>query len=260
MGLDRLRFFISHKETDQAIAECTVNIILESFYVSPDDVFCSSVSGHALQFGQNIASQIKSELQDGDVLFALLTLDSVRSTWVLFELGAAWALDRLTIPILGPGVSYKDLPGALTDYPCISMDEPEVKVRGRLEDAFKQISDRHSITRKSGGRFVTAMENWIKAFKQYKPTADIVFPPIQLFPNGYEIHQTIAGGRILRSCSEPYNYLCPTCYGTKKAQIFLQGNYNTSTTLVCPNCKAFYPAQPRHGPSFAVAKRPYKFV
>ena len=86
------RFFVSHKESDSELAEATVNLLLESFEVENDEVFCSSVPGHSLRFGSTIEGQIRDDLRDGDVLWALLTKDSLRSTWVLFELGAWTAL------------------------------------------------------------------------------------------------------------------------------------------------------------------------
>jgi len=145
------RFFISHKETDSVIAKAAVELLLESLEISPDDIFCSSVPGHTLKFGTTIESQIREGLREGDVLIALLTKDSIRSTWVLFELGAAWALNRLAIPIMGLGLAYSDLPGSLAQYPCISLNEPETKVRSRLDEAIEQISAHLKVKRKTGG-------------------------------------------------------------------------------------------------------------
>ena len=71
---------------------------------------------------------------------------------MLFELGAAWGLKRLVIPMLGPDVAYQELPASLATYPCISINEPETKVRARIEDAVAQIAKATGVSRKNGGR------------------------------------------------------------------------------------------------------------
>ena len=245
------RILVSHKETDQLIAKCSVDSIVESLEVSPEDIVCSSVPGHALRFGTTIESQLKSGIRDGQVLFALLTQDSIKSSWVLYELGAAWGLDRLIIPILGPGIGYKELPGSLAQYPCISIDEPDVRVRSRIEEALGQVAVTLAVQRKKGGRQINAVQNLITALFEWKPAFSHVPPNQKLFPEGYEIHQTESGGTILRSLDEPYKYLCPTCYTKEKQTILLQGSYDRSVHFLCNSCKSTYKIRPQSGPSFA---------
>jgi hypothetical protein len=244
LGLDAPRFLVSHKETDQQIARCAVNLIIESLAVTSEDIVCSSVPGHALRFGTTIESQLKTGIQEGKALFALLTQDSIMSSWVLYELGAAWGLDRLIIPILGPGVAYKDLPGSLAQYPCISVDEPDVRVRSRIEEALNQLATSLSIERRKGGRQVAAVQDLITALIEWKPVDKPGSRMQELFPDGYAIHKTESGYSILRSIAEPFHYLCPTCYSKESRKELLQGDFDHSTILICYGCKSRYRVRP----------------
>jgi hypothetical protein len=210
------------------------------------------VPGHALRFGTTIESQLKIGIREGKVLFALLTQDSIMSSWVLYELGAAWGLDRLIIPILGPGVAYKDLPGSLAQYPCISVDEPDVRVRSRIEEVLNQVATALVVQRKKGGRQVTAVQDLITALIEWKPFQKHTSPTQELFPEGYEIHKTKSGFNILKSTKEPFHFLCPTCYSKESRKELLQGDHDHSTHLECFGCRSRYrvrPDSPQNSPS-----------
>jgi hypothetical protein len=234
------RFFISHKETDSALASATVELLIESLEISPDEIFCSSVPGHRLRFGATIESQIRDGLQDGDVLIALLTKDSIRSTWVLFELGAAWALGRLAIPILGVGLAYSDLPGSLAQYPCISLNEPETTVRSRLDEALEQLSVDLKVKRKTGGRQADSANKFIQAQMEWRSQVTPESAAKGILPDGYQIYVTEKGHTVFKSTSEPVHYLCPTCYADNGKRSVLQGDINSSIKLQCNLCKSSY--------------------
>lgn len=233
------RLFISHKETDARLARAAVGFLLESLDVLPADIFCSSLPGHALKFGATIESQIRTGIQSGDALIALLTKDSVRSTWVLFELGAAWGLARLAIPILGTGLRYQDLPASLAQYPCISADEPESKIRATLSEAIEQLAAQLKISRKNGGRQVAAVDDFLAELRTWTPSVIVANVAAQICPNGYEQFQTQKGYTVFRS-SDGGHCICPTCYNKENKIVLLQGDITTSVQLVCKVCKATY--------------------
>jgi uncharacterized protein YbaR (Trm112 family) len=236
-------FFVSHKESDVLLARAAVNLLMESFQIESEVIFCSSLPGHSLKFGTTIESQLRDNLNESSVLFPLLTQDSIQSTWVLFELGAAWALNRVVVPILGPGVAYRNLPGALSAYPCISVEEAESKVRARIEDALKQVSTDLKIGRKTGGRQTNAVDDFIKVLREWKSMSHELKSanaPSPICPQGYEIFQTPVGYSVFKSISEPFNCICPTCYANSHRQVLLQGNLQLSEQLVCTSCKTTY--------------------
>ena len=101
------RIFISHSHADQAIASALVDYLFAALEVENNDIRCTSVPGFMLPPGVNIETQLRNDIQGEIALIALLTQNALRSQWVLFELGAAWGMNKLVIPILGPGVSSR---------------------------------------------------------------------------------------------------------------------------------------------------------
>ncbi|MEM9271600.1 MAG: hypothetical protein AAGA80_01370 [Cyanobacteria bacterium P01_F01_bin.143] len=51
-----------------------------------------------------------------------MTADSLHSDWVKFEAASSWITDKLTIQILGPGLTKDDLPSLLKSLPSIPID------------------------------------------------------------------------------------------------------------------------------------------
>ncbi len=84
---------VSHANVDQTLARKLRNLISESTSV---EVFTTE----ELNAGSNWQTRMRRELESADVVLALLTPKSVDSSWVLHELGAAWALRKPIIPVI----------------------------------------------------------------------------------------------------------------------------------------------------------------
>lgn len=79
--------------------------------------------------GENFAAKIRDAISACDVFFVIITHESARSHWVLQELGAAWALDKIIIPIVTDISLLETLPISLKDRKAIllaDLDKPEV--------------------------------------------------------------------------------------------------------------------------------------
>lgn len=79
--------------------------------------------------GENFAVKIRDAISACDVFFVIITSNSVRSNFVLQELGAAWALDKIIIPVVGHMSLLETLPISLMDKQVIllaDLDKPEV--------------------------------------------------------------------------------------------------------------------------------------
>ena len=154
--------FISHKETDVVIASKLVDYLLAALEVSDEEVLCTSVPGHQLAFGMSIPEQLRDGLSTSTAIIGLLTQDSIKSSWVTFELGAAWGLKKMVVPLLGPGLVYGDLPGPLSNSPAVQISKDDAM--NRLSDAVKQISESLSIGQKSGGKAQARLQDFVSAF------------------------------------------------------------------------------------------------
>jgi hypothetical protein len=64
---------------------------------------------------------MRQDLADSELVIGVITLDSLRSGYVLHELGAAWGLKKWIVPLLGPGVDFSDVPDPLKERIAISI-------------------------------------------------------------------------------------------------------------------------------------------
>ena len=160
------RIFISHSHTDREIASELVDFLLAALELRPEDIRCTSVPGHQLPFGTSIGEQLKKDLNKTTGLIALITQDSLRSTWVLFELGSSWATEKLVVPILGPGLTYKDLPGPLAQYPGVRIEDENPSYR--MTDVINQLASNLEIRQEINARRDAKLDGFIRKFRAWK--------------------------------------------------------------------------------------------
>jgi TIR domain len=87
------KIFLSHAPADTVLARKIRSLLVRH---SSSSVF----TNEDLSAGENWQSKLQKELETADVFVALLTPESVGSSWVLQETGAAWALDKPIIPLV----------------------------------------------------------------------------------------------------------------------------------------------------------------
>jgi nucleoside 2-deoxyribosyltransferase len=88
-----LRVFISHSGVDQVFAGKLRNLL---FHRVNAQVFTAD----DLSAGEKWETKLRNELSAADVVVALLSPSSVESSWVLQEIGAAWALQKPILPVV----------------------------------------------------------------------------------------------------------------------------------------------------------------
>jgi hypothetical protein len=157
-----IMIFISHAEADVKLAELLVNLILSSLHLVDHQIRCTSVPGHQLSFGNSISQLLKDDIRLSPIIIALITETSLASKWVMFELGASWALNKTVIPIIGPSLAYKDLPGPLVTNTCIQIGKNDAS--SRIRDALSQISLELKIDEKTGGKSQSNLEKFLSAY------------------------------------------------------------------------------------------------
>jgi hypothetical protein len=112
-----MKVFISHSSTDKWVARQIARQIeelgVESFLDEKD-----------IETGDSIDKAIQSNLADCDELLMLLSPASLKSSWVLIEIGGAKALDKRLVPIL-LHVGPNELPDVLSDGLARDINEIE---------------------------------------------------------------------------------------------------------------------------------------
>lgn len=108
------KIFLSHAAKDKVLADYLVDLLQTGTNISHDDIFCSSLEGLGIPPGKDFIEWIKSELQQPDVVIALLTPNYLDSHFCLCELGATWAMSHNMLPLLVPPLNYNDIDGVIS--------------------------------------------------------------------------------------------------------------------------------------------------
>jgi hypothetical protein len=109
------RIFISHRHKDKEIAAALAETIRTAFDLRASDIRCTSVQPYRLSFGKNTGERLRDEIARAQVVLGILTPDTSESTYVMFELGAAWSQRIYTCPLLATGADYNHIPGPIFD-------------------------------------------------------------------------------------------------------------------------------------------------
>lgn len=108
-----ITIFISHTSSDKDLAEALIRLLRAALPLKPDSIRCTSVHGYKLPTGANVDAQLRNEVVDAITFIALLTKNSLDSTYVLFELGARWGVNKPLFPLMARGITGQLLNGPL---------------------------------------------------------------------------------------------------------------------------------------------------
>lgn len=109
-----MKVFISHSSADQLMAAAFVHLLRTALDLRAGDIRCTSVDGYKLPSGTNFQEQLRQEVFQAETLVALLTPASLRSTFVLFELGARWSTERPLFAVRVGSLAPESLKGPLS--------------------------------------------------------------------------------------------------------------------------------------------------
>lgn len=88
--LDFIEIFISHSNKDAQLAQALVNCLYACMDLEQESVRCTSVPGHTLSPGDVADEALRENLEQCKVVIGLITEDSLKSGYVVMELGAGW--------------------------------------------------------------------------------------------------------------------------------------------------------------------------
>lgn len=98
--------FISHAVKDKHLAEKLVELLKEGIGVPDSAIFCSSLDGHSIPFGEDFNDYMKSQIQEPKLVILLMTPAYMESHFCLMELGAAWSQSHRALPIVVPPTDF----------------------------------------------------------------------------------------------------------------------------------------------------------
>lgn len=156
-----VKIFISHATTDAPIANALVRCLEECLVVPEKGIRCTSLAGYRLSPGEISDETLRSNLEHCSVVIGLLTQESLKSSYVIMELGAAWGLKKTTCAVLAPDLGFSSLPGPLPRVHAVRMDR-ETDIASLAEEiARKAVLPIRSFTKSSAAvhTFVDSIRN-----------------------------------------------------------------------------------------------------
>ncbi|HDR8241355.1 TPA: toll/interleukin-1 receptor domain-containing protein [Bacillus cereus] len=109
------KIFISHASRDKKYVKLLVNL-LNSMGVpkNSNNIFCSSLSGYDIPYGEDIYDYLKNELNNNKTMVLFVLSDNYyQSAPCLNEMGAAWITSKKCSSVLTPNFDFKKIEGAI---------------------------------------------------------------------------------------------------------------------------------------------------
>jgi TIR domain len=161
--MGNIRLFLSHSHADKEIAAALVDVI-EATMVPRERILCTSHDNPKYREpeGVDVSSYLRDHLTQSSCVIGLLTPNSMKSPWCLFELGGAWALATRTYPLLAGGLSQEDLPAALQGTDAAQLNQSE-EVRRVLANVRRALGWDERV-KGSGAKEIDALINRVRSF------------------------------------------------------------------------------------------------
>lgn len=122
-----MTIFISHSSQDAELAGKLAKLFQLAFTLPASEIRCTSVAGYKLEVGADTDEVLRREVKESKLFLALITPTSIRSSYVLFELGGRWCTELPMFPVLGRGATSRFLEGPLGGINALNLHQrPEV--------------------------------------------------------------------------------------------------------------------------------------
>lgn len=120
------KIFISHSSKDSYILDKFVSLILKQAcgYESKEIVYTSNQST-GVEPGDSIPLFIKNSMNTSDLVVFMISENYKKSEVCLNEMGAAWALEKKTTPILLPNIGFTEIGWLQTFNKAIKINDSE---------------------------------------------------------------------------------------------------------------------------------------
>lgn len=104
------KLFFSHSAKDKALLAELVSASRIGLNLNKGDIRCTSLDGYDVSTGDDIVARVRADGTESNSLIAIVTPESLRSTWVMFELGARWGVQRHFGVVVAAGAGFEDIP------------------------------------------------------------------------------------------------------------------------------------------------------
>lgn len=155
---DVMKVFVSHSSADKPIATAFVELLRAALPLSAKEIRCTSVDGYKLSVGTHSDDQLRQEVFDVETFVALLSPTSIKSIYVLFELGARWGAKGYLAPVMVAGLDPSFLKPPLSAIHAVSATS-----EGDIHQLLQTLAERLSVECEKPQVYVKALRAFLDA-------------------------------------------------------------------------------------------------
>lgn len=157
MNENKIRLFISHSSKDSKFVQLLVELLRTALPLPASQVRCTSIDGYRLPGGANTDQQLRQEVHEADTFIGVISLHSINSLYVAFELGARWGAGRSLIPLIAPGTDLNILSGPLAGINALSAGN-----RSQIHQLISDLSTELGVSAESPAAYEHNIESILK--------------------------------------------------------------------------------------------------
>lgn len=133
-----MRVFVSHSSKDKKLTDLLVVLLRNALNLSSGDIRYTSAAGYGLKTGETILEALRRDVLKASAVIGLLTPNSLKSTWAIFELGARWGSGQRFFPLCAAGVTPHDLPEPIKSLSALECSDKSQLLK-LLEDVAREL-------------------------------------------------------------------------------------------------------------------------
>jgi ribosomal protein L37AE/L43A len=217
--------FISHSSQDRELIEEIIQLLEKALGIDPQAIRATSVPGYKLDPGVDTDERIRKELNEYKVVIGVLTPESLKSSYVLFELGARWGQKLFIAPLFAKGVSGQHLKGPISGTNGLSAENDS-----DLHHFLKAIATQLGLDLRAPALYTKQLK------KVSQLAASEVMPPVTVTHEKNEMVYEAPYYWKLRADTSKDGPYCQVCFDTKNLQVRLQAG-SRAGIWPCQNCK-----------------------
>ena len=152
-----MKVFISHSSRDVVVVEFLIDLLQKALNLKSSDIRCTSVDGYRMPGGASVDATLQAEVHNAELLIGVITPISLKSAYVMFELGARWGAGKRMIPLLASGATPNHLGG-----PLAGLNALDASQIGQLYQLLEEAAQHLSVDLEKASTYAAAVEELSK--------------------------------------------------------------------------------------------------
>jgi hypothetical protein len=154
---------ISCSDENRAQADTVVKFLHENIEIPTDGIMHTFHVWNDSADAGDVSRKLKTYMGKARTVIAIISPESSGKRELLFELGAAWALNLFILILFLPGVDARDIPEPLADCVYVNVDAKDAHIR--LRDATREIASFLRLPEKKGMHIFSSLDAALKLMR-----------------------------------------------------------------------------------------------